>query len=160
NDPADQTDLHWADRIGDATFRYRGLIRGANSPSLDGVPTVSANNRFCFVSTREYLGTLASVFCGTWNGTDVTGATAQRDLSAHIPGRLIFDTEISADGQTLIYADGLFRGGPAPVRADLHVATWSAGSFQLSPGDDRLVAALNTDALEYAPALSADGLTI
>src|SRR5690348_17976129 len=50
NDPTDQTDLHWAERIDDTHSRYRGKIDGANSDALDGVATMSTTNRFCFIS--------------------------------------------------------------------------------------------------------------
>lgn len=61
NDPPDQTDLHWAERIDDLTFRYRGRIEGANSAHLDDVPTMARNGRFCFVSPRAYEQTLATL---------------------------------------------------------------------------------------------------
>lgn len=160
NDPANQTDLRWAERVDDLTFRYRGLIEGANSPDLDGVATLSASGRLCFISPRTYFETLASVYCGAWNGERALDAALQRDLTDHILGRLAFDVEIAADGETIVFADGRFNGGPAPVRADLRMAVWRDGRFQLAPERDAQLAALNTNALEYAPALSSDGLLI
>jgi len=52
NAPTAQTDLHWATRIDDLEFRYRGRVEGANSAMLDGVASVSRDGAFCFVSTR------------------------------------------------------------------------------------------------------------
>ncbi len=42
NDPPSETDLHWAERIDDLTFAYRGKLQGANSPALDAVATVDS----------------------------------------------------------------------------------------------------------------------
>lgn len=157
NGPGDQTDLHWAERIDDLTFRYRGPVDGANSVALDGVATMSAHGRFCFVSPRAYAETLATVFCGEWRGEQLAAPTLQRDAAPRIAGRVVFDVEIDALGETLILADGLFRGGDVPAAADLRQARWIDGAFRLTPADDRLFAAINTGALEYAAALSADG---
>lgn len=158
NDPADQTDIHWAERIDDLTFRYRGRIDGANSPDLDGVPTLSRDGRFCFISTRAYAATLATVHCGTWRDGRLLEARLQPEVSVHVPGRLIFDVEIDAGGQRLIVADGRFKGGTVPASADLRQAVWVDGMFRLHPAADPLFAAVNTKkALEYAAALSSDG---
>lgn len=160
NDPSAQTDLHWAERVDDVTFRYRGPVAGANGPALDAVASMSADGRFCFVSPRSYEATLATVHCGDWDN-DVLGALSlQRDASAQVRGRVVFDLEVSADGSTLVIADGEFRGGAMPASADLRLARWRDGAFRLSPQDDELFAAVNTDALEYAAALSTDGLTL
>jgi hypothetical protein len=160
NDPAEQTDLHWAERIDDLAFRYRGKIEGADSAALDGVATMSSGGRLCFISPRSYAATLATVHCGDWREGRLEGVALQREASLHIPGRVVFDVEISAAGDALILADGLFRGGPAPAAADLRLARWRDGAFRLSPEDDALFARINTDALEYAAALSADGLEL
>jgi hypothetical protein len=158
NDPADQTDIHWAERIDDLTFRYRGRIDAANSLDLDGVPTLSRDGRFCFISTRAYAATLATVHCGTWRDGQLLGVRLQPEVSAHVPGRLIFDVEIDAGGQRLIVADGRFTGGPVPASADLRQAVWVDGAFRLQPAADPLFAAVNTKkALEYAAAISSDG---
>ncbi len=160
NGPKDQTDLHWAQRIDDLTFRYRGRIEGANSAQLDGVPTMSIAGRFCHISTRAYRQTLATVFCGTWQGGRLSAPKLQINASPHIPGELIFDAEIAASGDILIVAQGRFRGGGLPQNADLRQARWDGAEFILTPGDNQLFAKLNTKALEYAPALSSNGLTL
>jgi hypothetical protein len=160
NDPAVQTDLHWAERIDAVTFRYRGRIAGANSDQLDGVATMSASGRFCFVSLRAYDETLASIFCGVWRDGRVFAPALQRAAAPGIPGRVVFDAELDVRGDTLIVAEGLFRGGTVPVAADIRQARRIGGAFRLSPADDALFAALNTEALEYGAGLSADALTL
>lgn len=157
NAPPGRTDLHWATRIDDLTFRHEGLVAGANSPALDAVATMSATGRFCFISTRAYAQSFATIHCGEWRGGALHETRVQPDASVRIAGRVAFDAEIDAGGGRLIFADGLFRGGPAPVVADLRQARWQGGAFRLAPEDDALLAAVNSPALEYAAALSADG---
>jgi hypothetical protein len=161
NDPADQTDLHWAERIDDLAFRYRGRVDGANSAALDGVGTMSASGRFCFVSLRDYDATLSTIYCGTWANGRLSPPVLQRHASARVRGRVMFDVELSAEGDMLVLADGVFRGGPIPAAADLRLARWRDNGFHLAPENDALFARLNSrGALEYAAALSADGLEL
>jgi len=156
NEPADRTDLHWAERIDDLTFRYRGLVGEANSAALDGVPTMARDGRFCFISPRAYDETLATVYCGAWRDGRVDRIERQLDASPRIPGDVIFDAEISADGRLLYLAQGDFRGGGLRS-ADLRLARLVGAGFRLSPADDAMFASVNTDALEYAAAISSDG---
>jgi hypothetical protein len=46
NEPARETDLHWATRVNDLRFRYRGRIPNANSGELDGVPSLARDGTF------------------------------------------------------------------------------------------------------------------
>jgi hypothetical protein len=160
NDPPERTDLHWAERVNDHTFRYRGLVHGANSAALDGVATLSGNGRFCFVSTRSYFETLGPIYCGAWERGALHDAVLQAEASVRTLGRLMFDVEISADGETLVLSDGLFHGGVAPACADLRMARWRDGRFALAPQADPLLAHVNGPGLDYTAGLSADGLTL
>lgn len=160
NDPAEQTDLHWATRVDDLTFQYRGRIDSANSSALDGVPTMSADGRFCFISPRAYAETLATVHCGDWRGDRVDGVTLQADASPRIPRRVVFDVELAASGEFAVIVDGLFSGGPLPASADLRLARWRDGALHIDPSADSRFAALNTQALEYGAGLSPDGLVM
>jgi hypothetical protein len=72
----------------------------------------------------------------------------------------MFDVEANSAGSLLILAEGRFAGGPAPKGADLRLARWRGQDFALDPASDRLFAQINTKALEYAAALSADELTL
>lgn len=159
NAPTEQTDLHWAAYIDDLHFAYRGPVAGANSSALDGVPTMDSNGRLCFVSTRDYATSLATLHCGHWTGADVTGVTLQTRAAPLIPGRLVFDIELAPAGGYAIIADGRFTGGPVPAAADLRLAR-GGHDLALDPAADGLFANINTPALEYAASLSADGLTL
>jgi hypothetical protein len=160
NDPRTDTNIHFAEVAFDGHFRYLGLLEGTRSTDLDAVATMSANNHFCFISPREYRRTLVSVFCGLFNGTKVVDATPQAGLATERLGRLIFDVEIAADGRSMIYAEGTFSGKDVPDEADLFLAKLGADGFEPDPAGRRIFANLNTSALEYAPGLSADGLTL
>lgn len=159
NEPADKTDIHFARRRDDLTFVYQDLVHGARSSNLDGVPTMARDGSFCFVSIRDYLQTLNSVFCGHFDGKDVVNVEPQMGLKTKQLGRLIFDVEISADGKQMVFAEGTFSGGAAPDVADLFLAARKGNGFERV--DARLFDKVNSEAaLEYAPGLSADGLEL
>ena len=59
-----QTDLHWAERIDDLTFEYRGRLEGANSPDLDAVASVDSSGSIFFITTRSYAQNLITIYRG------------------------------------------------------------------------------------------------
>ena len=61
NDPSENTDLHWAERITATSFRYGGKIEGANTKALEGVPTLDRNGTLYFISPRSYGETLSTI---------------------------------------------------------------------------------------------------
>lgn len=160
NDPSENTDLHWAERVSDEEFRYRGKVTGTNTKALEGVPTVDRSGNLYFVSTRSYEQTLSTIYRGRFDKGVVTGVELVEGISPRIPGIVNFDAEISADGEVLVGVDGDLTGGPLPKTADLFLARRTGNRFQRLPGDKGVFANLNTSALEYAPALSQDGLEI
>ena len=159
NDPGADTNIHFAAAEGDR-FLYLGVLGGTVSPDLDAVSTMSASRRFCFVSPREYRKTLNSVWCGRFDGTKVTSAASQTSLASARLGRLIFDVELSADGNTLYFAEGTFSGGAVPDEADIEMAVLTAQGYVRSPSSKRIFANVNTSALEFAPAISPDSLEL
>jgi hypothetical protein len=159
NDPGVNTNILFAERGGEG-WRYQGELSGTVSAELDGTPTMSADGRFCFVSTRSYFKTLVTVYCGMFDGRQVSRVTPQSGLAGAKVGLLTFDVDVSADGCAMIFAEGTFSGGAVPDVADLHLATWTGQGYVRDAGGDRVLARINTPDLEYAPALSADGLTL
>ena len=154
NDPPAETDLHYAERVDDVTFEYRGRLTGANSATLDGVPTVDEAGNLYFVSLRSYETTLKTIFRGRFDNGRVTAIEAVEGLSRNRPGDVNFDVEVSADGNSLYFVDGVFRGGPIPSSADLALAVRQPdGSFVRREG---LLDSVNTRALEYAACISND----
>ena len=160
NDPKVDTDIHFATRRDDLTFVHRGVLEGTRSAQLDGVPTMSRDGLFCFISPRDYATTLSTVFCGRFTGSDVVEVTPQLGLKTSRRGRLIFDVELSADGQQMIFAEGTFSGGSVPDETDLFLAERGANGFVRSSDGARILKAVNTEGQEYAPALSGDGLEL
>jgi len=160
NDPPEKTDLHLAKRVNDRSFRYVGKLSGANSPALDAVPSVDRDGRLYFVSTRSYDTTLSTIFQGRFAEGKVTSVEITPGISRRRRGDINFDAEISADGAYLYFVDGVFTGGPVPRSADLTIATRKDAGFERLPRAGELLARVNTTALEYAPATSANGLEL
>ena len=161
NDPAAETDLHYAERVDDLTFRYLGEVPGVNSPKMDAVASMDASGNFYFVSLRNYFTTFSSIWAGRWMDGRVVDVQLVAGVSPRQMGVINFDAEISADGEWLIFVDGRFTNGSVPQTADLVLARRRGGRFERLPDSDRLLAAVNTpEGLEYAPATTADGLTL
>jgi hypothetical protein len=160
NAPDVNTDLHYAERINDLLFDYRGPIGGANSSALDGVASMDQEQNLYFVSTRSYAQTLSTVYQGRFAEGDVSNVGLVDGLTRGLPGHLNFDAEISGDGNTLIFVDGVFSGAPFPDAADLAIAGRTVGGFSRLANSSDLLAAINTSDLEYAPNLSRNGLEL
>ena len=160
NDPSENTDLHWAERIDDLTFRYRGRIDGVNTTVLEGVPSLDREGNLYFISPRSYKDTLSTVYRARFEDGKAAGVELVKGLSLGKPGIVTFDAEISPDGRFLYGADGDLSGGGLPKTADLFVARRAGDRFERMPDSDRIMAGINTSALEYAPAISSDGLEL
>jgi len=161
NAPSVNTNLYWAERIDDVTFEYEGEIAGVNSEALDAVPSMDSDGNFYFVSTRSYTKTLSTIYSGSFSAGAVAGVEIVQGISKKIPGDVNFDAEISADGNTLYFVDGEFVvGSIIPVAADLAIAVRGNGLFERLDESPELLANVNSDALEYAPSVSANGLEL
>ena len=160
NDPKVDTNLHFAERIDDTHFAYRGEIEGANSPKLDAVPTVDASGTLYFVSTRSYDETLSTIYRAHFAEGKIDSPQIVEGVSLNTRGQVNFDVGVSRDGLLLIAVDGTFSGGGVPDAADLVLLNRSGDRFLRYPDSQKIFATVNTEALEYAPALSADGLDL
>jgi hypothetical protein len=160
NAPSENTDLHWAERMTATSFRYRGKIEGVNTGALEGVPTLDRNGMLYFVSTRSYETTLSTIYRAKLEAGRATGVELVEGLSLKKPGMVNFDVEISADGQFLYGVDGDLTGGAVPRSADLFVARRIGERFERLPDSARIMANVNTPDLEYAAAISSDGLEL
>lgn len=155
------TNLHWAVRIDGLTFQYQGEIGGVNTTALEGVASMDRNNVFYFVSTQSYVTTLSTLYRGTFTSGTVSGVELVPGVSALVLGMVNFDADISPDGNTLYFVDGLFDfPNPVPSTADILIAERNGVNFvRLANGAD-IMQQINTNALEYAPAISTSGLEI
>jgi len=160
-DNGSDKNLHFATYLSDTSFQYAGELTSVNTTGVDGAPSMDNQNNFYFVSTINYAPptNYAILYRGIWDGTNVSQLEALSSLAIETPGWVNFDLEISPDGQTLYFNDGDFRGGNNfPDAADIAIATLQNGQFTRLSNSVTLTAAINTDELEYAPSVSADGL--
>jgi hypothetical protein len=160
NDPSENTEIHWAEHVKGLTFQYRGKVEGVNSEKLDGVPSMDRNGVFYFISTRSYDQTLSTVYSGQFKAGKVTGAALVKGLEAKKPGYVVFDAEITPDGQFMYAAEGDLTGGGLPKTADLFLARRAGDHFERVPDGARMFVNINTAELEYAPSISSDGLEL
>ena len=159
NDPKVNTNLYYAERIDDSHFSYRGEIQGVNTDALEGVPSLSCDGTLYFVSTRSYKDTFSTIYRARFSKGVATGVELAPGISRKMPGRVNFDAEISADGDTLYAVDSRFRNG-MPATADIFMARRRGNGFERQPDSAVLLKPVNTKALEYAPAISSDGLEL
>lgn len=160
NDPSVNTNLRYAERIDDLTFGYKGEVAGVNTQALEGVPTMDKSGGFYFVSTRSYKETLSTIYQGRFSGGAVTGVKIVEGISEKTPGRVNFDVEVSADGRTIYFVDGVFSGKPVPDRSDIAIAVRGDSGFRRLSRSAELLKNINTDALEYAACISPDELEL
>ena len=160
NDPRIDTNLHYAERVDDLTFDYRGELQGANSPVLDAVPSMDRDGNLYFISTRSYAQTLSTLYRGRFRAGAVSGVELVAGVSLGRRGMLVFDAEISPGGEALFLVDGEFAGGSDPKSADIAVAVREGAGFRRHPASAEFMRNVNTGALEYAPSISADLLEL
>jgi len=130
NAPMVDTNLFWATKVDDLTFQLQGEIGGVNGPALDAVASMDLSNNFYFVSTRSYDTTLSTIYSGNYSKGSVSGTAIVAGVSPTRRGFVDFDQEISADGNTLYFTEGLFTGGSVPASSELLIARRSdSGRF-------------------------------
>ena len=166
NDMGDNKDIFYAsyDHASD-TFTYEDVLAMVNTPAVEGVPTLDDNDRFYYISTYNYPPANASIFATIYVGdfdplspTIVSNLAVVPNLEEGIPGHLNFDVEVSPDGATLYFVDGIFSGNPFPDVSNFVYAVDSGSGFVRRPDSPAIFANINTDDLEYAACISRDGL--
>lgn len=160
NDPGMDTNLHYAERVDDAHFIYRGEIQGVNTTSLEAVASVSCGGELYFVSTRSYAQTFSTLYRARWANGAATAVEVVPGISRKTPGWVNFDAEVSANGRMLYAVDARFSADGRPLTANLFIAQMRSGAFERLPNSDELLGAVNGKGLQYAPAVSADGLEL
>lgn len=163
NDAAAQTDLHVATRTGGLTFKYVGKLEGGNSGKLDAIPSIDENGRFYFTSLRSYAEDLHSLYTGIFRNGELLDLKAVRgDITPKTAGEINMDAGISFDGRQMYIARARFEGGSVvPKESDLMLANIDGyGAFRIAPDSFAQLINVNSDALEYAPAISANGLEL
>lgn len=155
------TSLHWATRVDDGTFTYQGMIGGVDTNVLEGVPSMDATSKLYFVSTRDYEVSQSTIFSGFFLSGSVATSSHVLGLPALTGGSVNFDVEVSKDGETLYFAKGVYTPAGGPFEADLVIAKKDGnGNFQIDTNSDKILANVNSDALEYGAAISSDNLEL
>jgi hypothetical protein len=154
------TNLHWAARVNDSTFEYKGEINGVNTASLEGVATMDMNGNLYFVSTRDYNLLLATLYQGNFDNGTVTNLTLVENISKYQAGWVNFDVEVDPSGETLYFVDGRFDQFGGPYEADIVLAKKVNNQFQRLLNSDEMLKNVNTNDLEYAACISADNLEL
>lgn len=161
NEPARETDLHWAERIDATRFRYRGRLAGANSNHLDGVPSLARDGTFAFTSLRAFESRGATIWTGRWNGQTLTNLNLETALAPGRPPAFNMDGELNASGSRFYVSDNVWGLIGGLRTSDLRVTVRENGRWRRAPEFDRWFAHINTrDALEFAPATSEDELEL
>lgn len=162
NAPPEKTDIHWSERSGPDRFAYRGLVAGAAmDDTLDGVPSMSADDEFVFTSLRG-VDDKRTIWRGRFSEGRLSAlAPIEGDVNAQRVFWINMDSEISADGQTLYTTDSRFD----PVRSrmvesNLVIARRSGQGFARAPDSAAQLANINSSKMEYAAALSRDLKTL
>lgn len=155
---APNTELHYAEVV-DGRWRHRGFVLGVNTPALDAVASLDRSQTLYFISTRSYAQSLSTVYRGHFDAGVVSDIELVPGISLLTPGQVNFDIDISSDGDWLYFVDSLMTPS-GPVTADLSIARRRGAGFQRTDNGAALLSAINTAELEYAPAVSNDGLTL
>lgn len=158
NHPLVNTNLHFAVKINDSTFQYRGELKGVNTEYLDGNATMDSAGVFFFVSTRSYDQTLSTIYKGIFTGDSISKIQLLKNVSRNQAGWVNFDCEISKDGNVLFSVDGRFDQNGGPYESNFISVIKRNHVFQRS--DDTIFKNINTNALEYAACLSSDILEL
>jgi hypothetical protein len=158
NAAPENTNLHWATRVDDLTFQYKGEIAGVNTSYLEGVPSLDQTGTLYFVSTRSYDQTLSSIYSASFSNGSVTALSLVGGISKNIPGWLNFDVDVDITGNYLYLVDGRFDAGGGPHDADIFIAQKAGTTFQRLSNDH--LAGVNSGELEYAACISHDNLEL
>lgn len=162
NEPGTDTNLYIAERTGTLTFKLLGELKGANTNSLDAVATMDRDNNFIFTTLRKYADGGETLYTARFDGKDIGTPQPLKGVEAGGGGNINMDGGISRDGNTLYISRAFFQpGATAPLRSDLLVAVKDGDGFKPDPKSAEIMANINTPgALEYAPEISPDGLTL
>lgn len=163
NSPKVDTNLHFAKRTGDLSFKYMGELPNANAPKLDAAASMDKDNRVYYTTVREYDRTRISIYTGVFDGEALQGVhPVTGGITPARGGHINMDVSISPDGETMYISRAVFgffsRG--VPKKSDILLARRTESGFDLDPKSDEIMKNVNTPALEYAPAISADGLEL
>ena len=160
NAAPENTNIHWAKKVNDSVFDYQGEVTGVNTTELEGVPTLDQSGNFYFVSTRSYFTTLSSLYYAKFSNGNATNVKLVNGVSKLQGGWINFDVEVSQDGRTLYFVDGVIGQSGIPTIADLAIAQGSDSSFTRTSNSSEILKNINTGDLEFAACISTNQLEL
>ena len=160
NDPATNTDIFYARRENDLKYVFVGPVAGVNTSALEGTPTMDRAGTLFFVSTRSYAGSACTIYSAQFDGGQASAVQLVDSICRHEPGIVNFDVDTDPAGTLMTFVDSQFGANAQPQTADLVMAAWDGAQFVRLTNSASLLAQVNTNALEYAPAITADRLTL
>ncbi|MBK6951777.1 MAG: T9SS type A sorting domain-containing protein [Crocinitomicaceae bacterium] len=159
------TNLYYATRVDDTTFTYVGLVGNTYDPSidhLDGVPSLDVNDRFFWVSLRDYPTIYENLLNSDYSGGSVTSIKhTYGDFNVYLPGWLIMDAAVSYDGDLLYYVNAYFNSCPFGMPCDALIGVAEKvddTTFNKLPNTDGVFSNVNDpNYIVYAPQVTVDG---
>ena len=156
----ENTNLHWAKRINDSSFDYQGEVSGVNTADLEGVPSLDKSGNLYFVSTRNFSTTLSTLYQAKFSNGVATDVQLVNGISKQQAAWINFDVEVSENGETLYFVDGMLAQSGIPTFADLVIAQRNGPSFTRLSNSASILKNINTSALEYAACISVNQLEL
>jgi len=165
NDNRKNKDMHWSSRIDDRTYRYRGKVVNTVSGSVDGTPCFDGGGTLFFTTLKTFPSNFQTLYSARFEkGAALSPVVVVGDIYRDNPKRvprvwISLDPGISGDGRFLFYSEGRFgprSGFPYPF--NVRGAEKIDGRFVKMK--DQVLENINTGNMEYAPAISSDGLEL
>ncbi len=158
-------DMHWSRRIDDRTYKYQGKVQNTVSKKVDGTPSFDGKGNIYFTTLNSYPNSFNTIFIAKFqDGVALDPLPVKGNIYVTNKNRphkfwVTLDPDISDDGNLLFYSEGQFHPPlEFPYPYNVRGAKKVNGVF-VKMGD-RIFKNINTDNLEYAPAISSDGLEI
>jgi len=129
NDPATNTELHFARSVDALHWSYGGTVAGANSAALEGTPTMDAAGRLFFVSTRSYAQTACTIHSARFADGVASDVRLVDSICRHEPGVVNFDVDVDASGSMMTFVDSRFGTNNQPRTP---FSSWPTGTARAS----------------------------
>ena len=159
-------DMHWAERIDDITYQYKGKVKNTVSSAVDGTPVFDAGGQLYFTSLKSYPQDVRTIYkAGFKDGIALDPVPLEGNIyvaDRNKVGKELWvslDPDISDNRTYLFYSEGRFCPGVGfPYPFNIRGAQKLDDNYYKI--ENRILANINTRSLEYAPAISADGLEL
>lgn len=158
-------DIHWSKRINDRIYEYQGKVQNTVSKKVDAAPSFDGLGNIYFTSLKAYSGNSQSIFVSKFqDGIAVDPVLVDGNIYVKKQNKpfmvwISLDPDVTDDGKLMFYSEGRFdprAGFPYPF----NVRGAERVNGQFLKIKDEILKNINTNNLEYAPAISSDGLEI